>query len=346
MRVIECPPQSLWDRVVSRSDWSTFFHTFTWAQIVIGTFPDYRVATKAFVLDDGAVAIVPMVASYERNRYFRWCESMYPGGYGGAVAERTLTRDEIDSIFRRLTDRRTAYLHVMGNPFDHHDFPPGFERSEEHTHVLDLTPGFDAIYASYRDGHKYSVKRARKLGVQVEIAATEADYRAYYESYLDNLKRWGDRTLVTYPYSLFKEIWRSRSENTKLWIAKVGEEVASGCLVFYHNRHVLYWHAATSERFFNHGAGPLLTTEILRDACQRGFAYYDFSPSGRLEGVERYKEGFGAKKLAFYSYIWQKNRLHEAYQRLRQALSRGSSGRGSGEAAPEEVDKVGLSPGT
>ena len=322
MRVIANPSMQLWDEVVSRALDSTFFHTPTWTQILTRTYPQFRNVTKGFVLADGAVAIVPMIATVERNHYFQWCESIYPGGYGGAVAERKLTLCEVKDIYLHLMCARVAYLHVMGNPFGEHELPPSFARSDEYTHVLELGPGFETIYSNYRDGHKYSVKRAKKLGVEVSIAETEADYWNYYEAYVDSLRRWGDRTLVTYPYTLFQEIYNRRSGHTKLWLAKVRGEVASGCLVFYHNRHVLYWHAATRENYLNHGAGPLLITEILRNACQSGFGYYDFSPSGQLKGVEQYKEGFGAKRLGFGSYVWQANRLYQAYQSLRGGLGR------------------------
>jgi hypothetical protein len=67
MRVIKKPSLELWDQVVSRSEYATFFHTCTWAQIVVETYPQFHIATKSFVLDDGAIAIVPMVATTERR---------------------------------------------------------------------------------------------------------------------------------------------------------------------------------------------------------------------------------------------------------------------------------------
>lgn len=320
MKLIPHLSVELWDLVVSRSDYATFFHTSAWANVLVDTYAEFRVATRGVVLDDGTPVIVPMLATTERNGYFKWYESMFPGGYGGAIAERNLTPAEVNAIYQGLLNPATAYIHVMGNPLTNQDLPPSYTRSELCTHVLRLDVGFDSVFANYRAGHKYSTKKARKTGVVVGVAEKEEEFEAYYSVYQDSLRRWGGSTLVTYPFDLFQNIYRCRSEKMKLWVATINGQIISGCLVFYHNRHALYWHAATREDYLNYGAGPLLITEILRDACQRGLSYYDFSPSGQLKGVEGYKEGFGAQKVPFHSYVWQQNRFYRAYQHLRGVL--------------------------
>jgi hypothetical protein len=317
MRAIENPSVELWDQVVSWSEYATFFHTSTWAQIIAQTYPHFHIASKGFVLDDGVVAIVPLLGSTERNRYFKWYESMFPGVYGGAVAERNLTRTEVNYIFQHLANAHTARIHVMGNPYTDHDLPPSYIRSPLYTHVLSLDKGFDAIFKSYSKGHKADTKKARRMGVEVGVAETEEEFRSYYETYEDSLRRWGDSTLISFPYTLFKQIYCRRSENIKLWVAKVDGEIVSGSLIFYHNRHAVWWHGATRESYFSYCPGHLLTTEIIKDACQGGFSYYDFNPSGGLKGVERYKKSFGAQPVYFYSYVWNDNRVHQAYQKAR-----------------------------
>lgn len=315
MKVIDNVPRDLWDHVVVRCGYATFFHTSTWAEIMTQTHPRFRIATKGFVLDDSAVAVVPLMATTERNRYFKWYESMLPGVYGGAVAERNLTQTEINSIFRHLANARTAHIHVMGNPYTDHELPPSYNRSPLYTQVLSLDKGFDAIFENMHRSKRRGTRKARKMGVEVGVAEREEEFRSYYEVYKDAVRRWGDRTLISYPYGLFEQLYRYRSENLKLWIAKVDGRIVSGNVVVYHNRHCAYWHGATLESYFSYRPGALLITEIIRDACQRGLACCDLSPSGGLKGVERYKEQFGAQAVPFYSYRWNDNKVHQAYHK-------------------------------
>ncbi len=317
MKLIANPTVSLWDRVVACSEHATFFHTSTWAHIIVRTFPDYHVATKGYVLDDNTVVIVPIVGTRERNRLFGWYESVFPGGYGGPVAERQLTPSETEQIYRALPDAATAYIHLMGNPFRAIDSPPNYANTPQHTHVLDLTTGYDKLYSEFVSDKKRCIKKAQKSGVTIGMAECEQDFRDYFAVYQDTLRRWGETTLVSYPYDLFEQMYRSQSDAIKLWLARIDGKIVSGKVLFYHNGGALYWHGATLERFFDHQPSTLLMAEIIRDACERGLAYFDFGPSGGLKGVERFKEGFGAQKLHFFSHVWQNNRLYHAYQQLR-----------------------------
>jgi hypothetical protein len=39
----------------------------------------------------------------------------------------------------------------------------------------------------------------------------------------------------------------------------------------------------------------LLLHDVIRDACERGFRWFDFNPSGGHEGVAAFKRSFGAE---------------------------------------------------
>ena len=329
MKTIRQPSFETWEHVVSKCNYATFFHTPTWAHIIVETFPEFHSCTTGFMLDDGVVAIVPIVGTLERNRYFKWCESMFPGGYGSAVAERNLTANELDAIFQRLARVDTAYLHVMGNPYIEQDLPPSYSRSQQYTHLLNLETGWEAIFGNYSSTKRRHIRKAAKMGVTVSVAQTEQEFRDYYRVYEDTLRRWGTGTLNQYPYRLFEQIYQQRSEATKLWVAKVNGEIVSGNLILYHNQNASYWHGATREDYFDYHPAPLLMNEIISDACQRGLRYYDFGPSGGLEGIERYKEEFGAQRKYFSSYIWDRNRLYRAYRKLL-TLGRSTSDKPSG----------------
>ena len=41
----------------------------------------------------------------------------------------------------------------------------------------------------------------------------------------------------------------------------------------------------------------VLTAEIIRDACARGYAWYDMNPSGGHEGVEEFGRRWGTIEL-------------------------------------------------
>lgn len=328
MRRLDDPQARVWQAVVDAAPGATFFHSPAWASLIAAAFPGYRTATQVFELADGARAVVPLVARAERNGYFRWCESMFPGGYGGALAERPLTPAEGAALYRRLLSPATAYLHILGNPYANTAVPAGFTATEQHTHCLDLRPGFEALEAGFADEKRRGCRKAGRLGVRLSVAGSPDEFRAYAAVYADTLQRWGGRALFRYPAALFDHLHGLGPHQLRLWLARVDGRVVSGAIVLYQNTTAIYWHGATLQGFLRHHPATLVLAGAVQDACARGFRYFDFGASGGLPGVEAFKEGFGAVRRPFASYVWQANPVYRTYHGLRRLLT------GAGMAPP------------
>jgi len=46
----------------------------------------------------------------------------------------------------------------------------------------------------------------------------------------------------------------------------------------------------------------LLDNELIEQACREGYKYVNFGPSGNLEHIRKYKEGFGPEKVEINRY--------------------------------------------
>jgi hypothetical protein len=67
---------------------------------------------------------------------------------------------------------------------------------------------------------------------------------------------------------------------------------------FYHRQHVVYWHGASLESAFAVRPVHRLFHRTIEHACVAGHRWFDFNPSGGLEGVIRFKDGFGCQRLS------------------------------------------------
>ena len=143
-----------------------------------------------------------------------------------------------------------------------------------------------------------------KKGVTVRQAESTDELRRYYRLYQDTYERWGSRAGIKYGWPLFERIWDLLVLQKKavLWLAEWEGKVVSGCLTFYHNKHAVAWHAASDYRHFELYANQVIHFHIITDALSRGYDIYDLNPSHDLEGVIKFKEGFGAERLDFQSY--------------------------------------------
>jgi hypothetical protein len=301
MEIIKNVRQKLWDDIVLNANGSTYFHTYEWSKIIELSFPNYSIATKAFVFDDGIIAILPLIQS---KRFFGLRKSyisMVPGVYGGILSNGKLTPEQINDIYKAIS-KECSYLSIIGNPYLKQDMPAFLNADSMFTHVLDLEIGLDEIWKNYSKGHKRSINKAKRSEIFHRVAESVEDYVDYFKVYEDSLRRWGDNASSRYSFNFFENIYNMKSKNIKLHLAVVDGKTISGILMLYHRNHVVYWHGATLEDFFEYNPSKYLQNEVIIDSYENGYKYYDFNPSGGHKGVISFKEGFGAKKINFENY--------------------------------------------
>jgi hypothetical protein len=187
------------------------------------------------------------------------------------------------------------------NPYDPHlpriEIPGAVD---EHSRIIDLRLGLDAIYEQTTHAHKKALRKAEREGVRVRPAESQEDWRAYFDLYLASLERWRrggpeKRTHGRYEWGLFHAVAGRRSPHEKLWLAIHRDEIIAGILCFYWGEHMVTWHAAALAERFDVRPNNALYWEILRDAAARGFRWFDFNPSGGYGGVVSFKDNFGGE---------------------------------------------------
>jgi hypothetical protein len=219
------------------------------------------------------------------------------GTYGGWISSDELSLEHA-RLLSALMIKSYPNLVWRLNPYDstvHQLVLPRLIPDE--THTIDLRIGFDAAFRRWRRGHSDAVRQARRFGVSIAQADTEEEWKEYFDVYLDTLRRWGSGASSVYGWKLFKTVLKIKSEHVKLWTARHSGRIISGILTFQAPRVVVAWHAGTLSDCFYLRPQHYLHYEILRDACDRGYCWYDLNPSGGHEGVKETKKHFGATPL-------------------------------------------------
>jgi len=292
----------VWNQVCANSSTSTFFHTKVWADVLKRTFPRWLSKPIALEFSDGNAVVVPLMRRQALGQVEFYCESMLPGVYGGPVFRKAPTGEHWSLLWSAVN--KFSNIVVLGNPFLSDVGSPVATRRTDSTHVLDLEPGIKQIRKGYRKGHQSDLKVAEREGVGIRLASSSADIDSYFAVYQDTLARWGKKASGFYPQSLFRNLFLLPEYGTsvKLWLAEINGEVAAGAWLFYHNQHAVYWHGAMHSEYMSSHPAHLLVTAAIEDACAHGYRWFDFNPSGGLEGVAHFKRGFGATTREFSSY--------------------------------------------
>lgn len=288
-----------WDSFVDSAPDSVYFQTREWFDIW-AAYAGFESDTKLICFESGKKVLLPL-ARLPLLKGLINCYFLAPKGMGGFVTGDTLDASEKKRLFRILSGIKMLYCAV--NPYDR--LTNDFEKltASDFTQVLDLRDGFEPIFKRWTWGHYSRTRKGLREGITAELAETENDWKKFYELYEDNLARWGEKTTNRYEWALFEIMCRKKSRKIKLWLAKYQGEIISGAICLYHNRHVAYWHSATSRKYFKKlNATHVLQYTIIKDACESGFLLYDFLPSSGISGVIDFKSGFTPQKRPVHIY--------------------------------------------
>jgi hypothetical protein len=304
MQVIENPPEKTW-REALNDPAATFFHTPEWSRLMEVAFPGHAKSWPVgFQLDDGALAVLPVV------RWSGFCGltssvySMFPGVYGGPVCSRELKNRERLAINEWLAGRKSMRCFSLTPPGVPNPLPKGASALPMSTQRLRLEKDLDLQKAGILShGKKYSIRRAEREGIRVSTAESIDAWRDYYRAYQASISRWEKSPAIRYPLRLFEAMAEDQSGGIHLWVASVGEDFAAGAVVLSFGRHIVTWHEASFQEFHRLRVKDYLLIKVIEDAAQKGFPYFDFNPSGGHQSVEEFKASFGAEVVALEAWM-------------------------------------------
>jgi CelD/BcsL family acetyltransferase involved in cellulose biosynthesis len=293
-----------WDAIFQACDYSTYFHSREWAEIWnVYTRNASICDPKLITFSDGKQALLPISYQKSMKGLSRRYVSSPAGTFGGWISSDKLAVAHAEILFRYMRElsgnlvwRINPYDSVVFQTSSYAETSPA-NRKNDVTHTLHLEEGFDAVYERWSKGKSSAarkVRKARKEGIEIRCALGKDDWSAYYQVYEKSLQRWGERASSVYTWDLFQELFRRNSPHVKLWLALYQQEIIAGALCFSARNHVVYWHGAALEAFFPLRPVNLLMYEAIKDACEQGYSWFDFNPSGGHEGVKKFKESFGA----------------------------------------------------
>lgn len=287
-----------WDAAWEACPASTFFQSRAWAE-AWQTYTHGRIAPAARYLSfsDGQSVVLPL--SLERLWHGAATNAwLSPAGtYGGWLGPATLTPEHA-RLLRDYVMRGFASSFWRLNPFDplSATLEPDATQPDE-TQAISLADGADAVFAHAHGNHRTAVRKAQRLGMHCVETTDSSDWRAYFDVYLDSLRRWGDSVTSRYGWRLFEALHGCGSPHVKLWLALLEGRVVSGALCFYSSRHVVSWHSASLAEGLSAKAPDFVKYVTIRDACQRGLEWYDLNPTGGHEGVRSFKAKLGGVPL-------------------------------------------------
>ncbi len=273
----------IWENAYNGCDWATAFSSPLWHAVTNGLGEDASFEWKGIV--------TPLRKIKLAKGIIQGWESTIPGVPCGPICSDVPDPSRIKGYWEEINQRTKGrfLIHLRSNsPFKN----APFRSTKTVSHTIKLNERNKSV----REHHKRQIRKAEEAGITVASARRNVDLDAYWEMYEASLMRWERRPARIYTKGFFEKVYEYivRAGAGCFFIAWHGNRPQAGALALFESRRGIYWHGVSRDNPIA-GSAHLLHWRIMEELEQIALVEYDFGPSAGLEGVQRFKEGFGAQ---------------------------------------------------
>jgi lipid II:glycine glycyltransferase (peptidoglycan interpeptide bridge formation enzyme) len=186
----------------------------------------------------------------------------------------------------------------------------GFVDAPMHLHAelttqLDITKSTDEIIAKMRKATRYEIKKAEKLGIQVDKTSDPKAIKTFYDLEIETSKRQG---FVPFSFQFLNEQFKvfAKAGKALLYTAKYKGDILAQAFVIFYGQEAAYHYGASTLNGRRFPGAYLIQWNAIKDARDRGIKRYNFWGVAPLEqtghrfyGVSVFKRGFGGEDVEY-----------------------------------------------
>lgn len=297
-----------WDRVISCSDLSTFFHTSYWLKVMEKT---YNLKPYHLILLNKEEPILAIPMFLLKNAI----HSPYIADYGGASINPKYAYDDllINSAFKHLYKEikiigkkerlQATYLRGFHASKTQGKYLEelGFKRISTHlTYTLSDFYDVEDTMSIFHKKTRNAVRKAQKEDIDVDFISQDSktmkDYRSLHV--MTKEKHGSD----PFPDKFFDLLSIIPSKNIEILIARYNETNIAGLLVFKYNNRYHILDNCSDPNYLKYNPNNLLYYTIIEKAKADKMEVDFGRTSPEDKNLCQFKERWGGKMISFYTY--------------------------------------------
>ena len=299
-----------WDDWVTGQADGGFFHSSWWAEVLRRC---YGFPLRYFAqLEGGRPAGVIAIAEVESRLTGRRGVGLPFTDYCPPLAESPSALAELRStLIEHGRQVGWRYLEVRGD-LRLGDAAPS--ACHFHRHVLDLDRRGEAVFASFKDATRRSIRKAEREGVECEISGSPEALWAFHRMFCTTRRRHG---LPPPPRRFFRTLYELviAPGHGRVALARYRGRAVAGAVFARFGEKALYKYGGSDPVYQHVRAVNLLFWEAIRFYQEAGCRTLCFGRTEPFnEGLRRFKLGWGTReeRLDYYRYDFGRDAFVEA----------------------------------
>ena len=223
------------------------------------------------------------------------------------IAISNYTKLEILNFFKKLSGVKIINSTFQDSRFDDLFTKLHFKPTEKATVIIDLNKNEDTKIFLDKDS-RYDINKALKQNVKITDGTKDnSEWENFFKIYNLAGKYWGVKMLTKNEFMKFREL--GKFNLAKLFIAKIGDIIASGSIVLNSGNTLIFYINAINPDKKQLQSNSLLVWEIMNYAKKNDFKYFDLfgydlyaKKNEKTYGINKFKMSFGGEIKKFYKF--------------------------------------------
>lgn len=294
------------DLVISAQDYS-FFHSSNWARVLNDSY-GYKPVYSVSMENGRLLALVPCMEVRSILTGKRGVSLPFTDSCNPVIISESRFRDSMDLLKEYGKGANWDYIEFRGGWYFSPDVPcSGYYLG----HILPLQGGEEAIFSGFRDSTARNIRKAVKMGVNVELFTTRESMDEFRRLNCITRKLHG---LPPQPDHFFDSVYEHviSKNHGMIVLASYNTRKIAGAVFFQFGDRAYYKYGASDRDYQELRANNLVMWEAIRWFSGRGFKTLCF---GRTEpgasGLRQFKSGWGSseQKIMYFRYDLAKERV-------------------------------------
>lgn len=298
VQLLQPSDRARWDQFVMASDTATFFHRAGWQSVLEKAF-GHRTWFLYAQTGSRIVGILPL-AEVKSVLFGHALVSLPFCVYGGVATSSQPVRRALDQAAQAIARQRNVdYLEYRNLTITNRTWP----RKELYaTFRKSLYPDPERNLNAVPRKQRAMVRKGIKAGL---TSAVDEDLDRFFLAYSTSLHRLGTPAFPRKYFALLKDTFGDACDI--LTVTK-NDRTISSVMSFYFRDQVLPYYGGGTDEARDVAGNDFMYWELMRRACERGYAVFDFGRSKQGSGSFAFKKNWGFQpQLLSYEY-----QLHRA----------------------------------
>ena len=289
-----------WDELLLASDDRSFFHTSSWARVLVESY-NYKPFYIMQISDGRLSVLLPVMEVNSIITGKRGVSLPFTDYCELIVSDTGRFKNVMEQVIALGRSSGWKYLGFRGGGEFMNNATPSLTH---YTHYLHINNDEKKIFGNFKGNTRRNIRKAIKEGVKVRLDNSFESIGEFFRLNCITRKRHG---LPPQPFRFFKKIYEHIISKKKGFVSLAyhKNKIIAGAVFFYFNKEAFYKYGASDMSYSYLRPNNLIIWEAIRWCLNNGFINLSLGITEIVnEGLLKFKRGWGPREgiLNYYKY--------------------------------------------